>query len=117
MATIHFQLRPANPNDEVPLYTIAVRQETEAKEKEVQDKIAEIKLLQRQKAEVERIRHTDIVKLRLEVWMISVTWHILSYTYPLVQYDAKMLKLQKQQNTRAQQVAQPSSSNDIFRKV
>lgn len=45
----------------------AVRQEIEAKEKDVQDKKAEIKLLQREKAELERIRHTDIVKLRLEV--------------------------------------------------
>ena len=35
-----------------------------------------------------------------------------------LQYDAKMLKLQKQQNARAQHVAQSSSTNnDIFRKV
>ena len=52
-----------NPN----LMHGAVRQEMEAKEKEIQDKIAEIKLLQREKAELERMRHTDIVKLRLEV--------------------------------------------------
>lgn len=48
-----------------PTYT--VRQEMDAKEKENQDRIAEIKFLQREKAEVERVRHTDIVKLRLEV--------------------------------------------------
>lgn len=47
--------------------TYTVRQEMDDKEKEIQDKITEIKLLQREKAEVERMRHTDIVKLRLEV--------------------------------------------------
>jgi hypothetical protein len=95
----------------------AVRQETEAKEKEVQDKKAEIKLMQREKAELERIRHTDIVKLRLEVRLsMHVTYYVVVMT--ILQCDAKMLKLQKQQNFHAQQaVAQPSSSNDIFRKV
>ena len=44
-----------------------MKQDVGAKEREIQDKIAEVKLLQREKAELERIRHTDIVKLRLEV--------------------------------------------------
>lgn len=46
---------------------VSVRQEVEAKGKEIQDKVAEVKSLQREKAELERMRHTDIVKLRLEV--------------------------------------------------
>lgn len=49
------------------LVSCAVRQEIEVKEKDIQDKIAEMRLLQREKAELERKRHTDIVKLRLEV--------------------------------------------------
>ena len=44
-----------------------VQEEMETKEKEIQDKVAEIKLLRREKAELEQLRHTDIVKLRLEV--------------------------------------------------
>ena len=44
-----------------------MRQELEVKDKEIQDKVAEIKLLQQEKVEMERTRHTDIVKLRLEV--------------------------------------------------
>lgn len=85
----------------------------ETKEKEIQDKVAEIKLLRREKAELEQLRHTDIVKLRLEVL------HFVLATLPLhifLQYDAKMLKIQKQQNAQAQQAAQPTR-NDIFRKV
>lgn len=49
------------------MHVHVVRQEVVVKDKEVQDKVAEVKMLQREKAELERMRHTDIVKLRLEV--------------------------------------------------
>lgn len=49
------------------MHVHVVRQEVVAKDKEVQDKVVEVKMLQREKAELERMRHTDIVKLRLEV--------------------------------------------------
>ena len=52
-------------------YNNTVKQEVEAKEREIQDKTAEVKLLQREKAELDRMRHTDIVKLRLEVRLNS----------------------------------------------
>ena len=37
------------------------------KERKLQEKVDQVKQLQREKAEIERARHTDIVKLRLEV--------------------------------------------------
>ena len=60
-----------------------VRQEMGAKEKEIQEKIAEIKLLQREKTEIERMRHTDIVKLRLEVRgkLIIASLHCVTHSY------------------------------------
>ena len=78
-----------------------LQQACQAKDKETQEKIDEIKLLQREKSELERAKHTDIVKLRLEC-------------------DAKMLKLQKQQQQQQSEQVQnshsASSSNEIFRK-
>ncbi len=45
----------------------AAREEIAAKEKDLEEKVGEVKTLQREKAELERMRHTDTVKLRLEV--------------------------------------------------
>lgn len=44
-----------------------MRKEIDSLQKTVQDKAGEIQQLQKQLAEVERDKHTEIVKLRLEV--------------------------------------------------
>lgn len=44
-----------------------MRKEVDSLQKTVQDKTGEIQQLQKQLAEVERDKHTEIVKLRLEV--------------------------------------------------
>ena len=63
----------------------------------MQEKNSEIRQLHKRLAEQERERHTETVKLRLE-------------------YDAKLLKLQKQ-SSRSQCVQSSSISSDIFRQV
>lgn len=75
--------------------TLQLRKEIESLDKTIQDKSSDIRQLQKQLSDVERDKHTEIIKLRLE-------------------YDAKLLKLQKQ-NTKTQ--AQSSSVNsDIYRR-
>ncbi|KAL5471382.1 hypothetical protein EMCRGX_G029495 [Ephydatia muelleri] len=70
------------------------KQEIEVLQRQIQEKNAELRQIQKQLSDVERDRHTEVVKLRLE-------------------YDAKLLKLQKQ---RAQS-DQPSSTNhEVYRK-
>ena len=94
-----------------------MRKEIDSLQKTVQDKAGEIQQLQKQLAEVERDKHTEIVKLRLEVSCSCVFLLLAMISLFILKYDAKLLKLQKQ-NTRSQ--AQPSTSSmnsDIFRRV
>ncbi|XP_071952852.1 uncharacterized protein [Antedon mediterranea] len=66
-------------------------------ERKLDEKTQSVKSLQKQMADAEKAKHTEIVKLKLE-------------------YDAKMSKLQKQA-TKSQQVGNrnASSNSDIFR--
>lgn len=79
----------------------------------MQEKNAELRQIQKQLSDVERDRHTEVIKLRLEV-CVQLNFgpnfvHLVS-----IKYDAKLLKLQKQ---RAQS-DQPSSTNhEVYRKV
>lgn len=58
----------SEPNVAITMYLHgAVKETCQVKDKEIQDKVDEVKLLQREKSELERARHTDMVKLRLEV--------------------------------------------------
>ena len=50
------------------LLLCTVQRTCQVKDKEIQDKVDKVKLLQWEKSELERARHTDIVKLRLEVF-------------------------------------------------
>ena len=50
-----------------PLCYAIVREQVADKERELEEKATEVKTLQLEKAELERMRHTDTVKLRLEV--------------------------------------------------
>lgn len=45
-----------------------MQHQIESLERSVREKSVEIKQLQKQNAELERARHTEVVKLRLEVW-------------------------------------------------
>ena len=45
-----------------------MQHQIELLERSVREKSVEIKQLQKQNAELERARHTEVVKLRLEVW-------------------------------------------------
>lgn len=45
-----------------------MQHQIESLERSVREKSAEVKQLQKQNAELERARHTEVVKLRLEVF-------------------------------------------------
>ena len=49
------------------LNTHVVQHQIESLERSVREKSVEVKQLQKQNAELERARHTEVVKLRLEV--------------------------------------------------
>ncbi|KAK3750531.1 hypothetical protein QZH41_018144 [Actinostola sp. cb2023] len=66
-------------------------------EKNIQEKDGEMRRLQKQLADMSRDKHTQIVKLRLE-------------------YDAKLLKLQKSNAAKSQSVPSAHFNSDIFRK-
>lgn len=98
------------------------------KQLELQEKMEEVKQLQREKTELERAKHTEIVKLRLEVFICythsykphtpqgALQWAYIHVS--VIQYDAKMLKMQKQhQQLKAQANHTSSANSDIFRKV
>jgi len=76
-----------------------MRRELEVLQRTIQERNGEARQLQKQLADLERDRHTEVVKLRLE-------------------YDAKLLKLQKQ-NTKSQcgQSSSSSINHEIFRRV
>lgn len=61
---------------------LLVHRDTEVMEKTVQDKNLEIRQLQKENAELERAKHTEVVKLRLEVSVkyTTVITHVY-YTY------------------------------------
>ncbi len=64
-----------------------MRRELEGRDKEIQDKATEIKALHREKVEQERARHTDIIKLRLEVGnVISIFTVVFTYTCNICPY-------------------------------
>ncbi|XP_065882398.1 coiled-coil domain-containing protein 152-like isoform X2 [Dysidea avara] len=74
------------------------KKEVSAMQKLIQVSNAEVRQLQKQLADMERGSHTEIVKLRLE-------------------YDAKLLKLQKQTSrTQCSNTVSSSVNNEIFRK-
>ncbi|XP_031554808.1 coiled-coil domain-containing protein 150-like [Actinia tenebrosa] len=66
-------------------------------EKSLQEKDSELRHLQKQLADMARDKHTEIVKLRLE-------------------YDAKLLKLQKSNVAKSLNTPSSHSNSDIFRK-
>ena len=56
---------------------LAVQHQIESLERSVREKSAEVKQLQKQNAELERARHTEVVKLRLEVFIVSEMHNIM----------------------------------------
>ncbi|XP_032232176.2 coiled-coil domain-containing protein 91 [Nematostella vectensis] len=66
-------------------------------DKSIQEQACEIRQLQKQLVDMEREKHTELVKLRLE-------------------YDAKLLKVQKSNVNKSQNGQNANSNSDIFRK-
>ena len=60
-------------------YQLAVQHQIESLERSVREKSAEVKQLQKQNAELERARHTEVVKLRLEVFyrLGNAQYHVI----------------------------------------
>ena len=52
---------------EIHIISTTVQHQIESLERNVREKIIEVKQLQKQNADLERTRHTEVVKLRLEV--------------------------------------------------
>lgn len=70
--------------------------------------------IQKQLSDAERDKHTETVKLRLEVCMHARLHFTAKLTRAFSKYDAKLLKLQKQKA----QSDQPSTINhEVYRKV
>jgi len=51
------------------MYLLAVRRELEVLQRTIQERNGEARQLQKQLADLERDRHTEVVKLRLEVYV------------------------------------------------
>ena len=99
-----------------------MRRELEVLQRNIQERNGEARQLQKQLTDLERDRHTEVVKLRLEVCTtgggVSVAVHVVRCCQCYPQYDAKLLKLQKQNSKN--QCGQSSSSSinhEIFRRV
>ena len=97
------------------MVAMAAKKEVSSLQKLIQESNAEVRQLQKQLADMERDSHTETVKMRLEVQNSTLAYVLLMHT----QYDAKLLKLQKQNTSRTQSSTAASSSvnNEIFRKV
>ena len=111
-----------------------VRRELEVLQRTIQERNGEVRQLQKQLTDLERDKHTEVVKLRLEVYNLQTdirfckpsihctciyNTRVCIYKVLLtLQYDAKLLKLQKQNSKN--QYGQSSSSSinhEIFRRV
>ena len=94
-----------------------VQCQIESLERNVREKTIEVKQLQKQNADLERARHTEVIKLRLEVYRKNVIFKTVCHSISgITQYDAKLLKFQKQ-SARNQAPQSSSFNNEIFRKV
>lgn len=56
-------------------YFLTVQKDIELLERTIQDKNGEIRQLQKENAELERAKHTEVVKLRLEVCIPMFAWY------------------------------------------
>ena len=61
-----------------------MQKDIELLEKTVQDKNGEIRQLQKENAELERAKHTEVVKLRLEVCIIIAVYVVYTHIFSMM---------------------------------
>lgn len=69
VSVLHHSMSVQHHSVSVQLYLPAVRRELEVLQRTIQERNGEARQLQKQLADLERDRHTEVVKLRLEVYV------------------------------------------------